>query len=49
MDILVMTFGIPFLIGIVLGFCCKSYLNKVIRKRQADRHIDSLFTYTQGE
>ena len=49
MDILVLTFGIPFLMGIVLGFCCKSYLNKVIRKRQADRHIDSLFTYTQGE
>ena len=49
MDILVLTFGIPFLIGIVLGFCSKSYLNKVIRKRAFDRHMDEMFKEHNNE
>lgn len=49
MDILVLTFGIPFLMGITLGFCFKSYLNKVIRKRAFDRHMDSLYKEHMNE
>ena len=49
MDILVLTFGVPFLMGIVLGVCSKSYLNKVIRKRAFDRHLDELYKEVNHE
>ena len=49
MDILLMTFGVPFLIGIVLGVCSKSYLNKVIRNRAFDRHMDELYKEVNHE
>lgn len=42
-------FGVPFIIGIFLGFISKSYLNSVIRKRKFDRHMDELFKESQNE
>lgn len=49
MDILVMTFGIPFLIGITLGFCFKGYLNRYEKRRAFDRHMDELYKESNNE
>lgn len=42
MDILVLTFGVPFLIGIVLGFCFKGMINRYEKRRAFDRHLNEL-------
>ncbi|CAB4125689.1 hypothetical protein UFOVP53_201 [uncultured Caudovirales phage] len=43
MDILLMTFGVPFLIGITLGFFCKGYLNRYEKRKEFNKHMDDLF------
>ena len=49
MDILVMTFGVPFLIGITLGFCFKGYLNRYEKRRAFDKHMDELYKEVNHE
>lgn len=43
MDILFMTFGIPFLIGLSLGFIFKGSINRYEKSKRFDKHMDSLF------
>ena len=43
MDIILMTFGVPFLIGITLGFFFKGYLNRYERRKEFNRYMDGLF------
>jgi hypothetical protein len=43
MSILFMTFGIPFLIGLSLGFVFKNSLNRYEKRKSLDRHINSLY------
>jgi len=46
MDIITLTFGVPFLIGLFLGFCFKGFLNRYEKRRALDRHMDGLFKET---
>ena len=41
-DLLIM-FGIPFLIGLSLGFVFKNSLNRYEKRKSLERHIDSLY------
>lgn len=43
MDMLLMTFGVPFLIGLSLGFLSKGYLNRYEKRKRFDRHMDNLY------
>ena len=49
MDILVLTFGIPFLIGIVLGFFFKGMISRYEKRKALDRHLDGLFREVNDE
>jgi hypothetical protein len=41
-DLLIM-FGIPFLIGLSLGFVFKGSINRYEKSKRFDKHMDSLF------
>lgn len=36
-------FGVPFFIGLFIGFCFKGFLSRYKKRRAFDRHMDELF------
>ena len=48
LDVLIM-FSIPFMIGMLLGFCFKGFINRYEKRRELDRHMDSLFNEVNNE